>query len=315
MQNRSLSVVLKGLFCFGLLMQSPMIQADIDDVSTVDQIFIGVGVVSAVAGAWCGYAITHGLVGATTGALIAGSVVKGVHNIRYYNQILAQCEFDYGLLHHHVDWLQYPLQLGQNAVCLESAPINTTHRADHELCMSEVQKKISLFDVVDAQAIWKFEKFKDTFPHTDFQSAYCVSKSYVGLFGYPTVGTLKSAVAYQLTKIEADFNTLKSLTSLSWSDVKIPISLDTFNQFKGNLLACSHYYGAYAWLGAFGLSSVHNGQRVKDCLLSLAKIHTFLMNFQELLNTCVDSDDTELISAQGLLNFSVQHARQVPKKL
>lgn len=315
MQSKFLRVVLKSLLCYGLFVQSLVLQAVDEKLSTMDQFFIGAGIASAAVGAYCGYTVTGGVKGAVAGALIAGSVIKGIHNIRSYNQILSQCQSDYVLPDQYIHWMHYPLQFGQNVACLESPAINMTYRNDHAACMIETHQKIKLFEVSDPQSIWKFEAFKDTFPHSDSRLTYRVSKSYLGLFGYPTLGVLKSAIACHIAKIKVDFELLKNLTSLSWSDVKLPKDMKEIEVFDVALLGCCDYYGAYTFLGAFGWSSVHNGQRAKDCLVALIKMHAFFVNFQELLRTCSDNDDTELINAQGLLNFSLQHVQNVQHKL
>ena len=313
MQGRPLGLVLKGLLCCGLLVQLSHIQAE-NNISTVDKVFMTAGTVSAIAGAACGYMLTRNMTVATSGGLIAASAVKGLYNVRYYNQVLSQCELDYGFVP-YVHWLQYPAQFGQDVLCLESPALDMTDRDDHSLCLVEVQKKINVFDTVDAHVIWNFEKFKDILPHTNFESAYCISKCYMASFGYETLGILKSAISYQIAKIEYDFDTLIHLTDLSWSRVKMPKTLDEHNELKLNLLACTHYYGIYTWLGVCGYSPVHNGQRAKDCLVALSKIHIFLINFQELLKTCIDDDVTLLIHEQGMLHFSLQHIHYVQKKL
>lgn len=284
--NKKSLIVFKFLLFFGLLAESSTVQS-----------------------------FDNGLVPVTIvcGALVASSGLKGVYNIRHYNKIVSQCDLDYELSH-TVNFLQYPLQVVQNIVCTDSQELDMTDKIDHGTCMTEVKNKINLFDSIDLDVIWNFEKFKDTFPHTDFQSAYCVSRNYMGSFGYRTLGALRYAVSYQIFKIENDFNQLIRLTSLS-SSTKMPKTLDEFNDLKLRLSTYSNYYGAYGWLGMCGYSCLHNSQKIKDCLLSLSKIHAFLINFQELLKTSVDADETLLINSSGLLNFSLQHVHQVQKRL
>lgn len=248
------------------------------------------------------------------GTLCLISGVQGIYNVRHYHKIIGQCQLDYGLLQ-NINVLQYPSQCAQNIVCSGTDFLDVTHQKNHGLCVAEVAKKINLFDAADHDIIWNFEKFKDRFPHTDFQSAYCIAKNYVGSFGYPTLGDLKSALAYQIFKIEKDFNELIRLTDLSWSHIKMPKTLNEFNVLQVQLSTCSNYFGLYGWLGFCGYSCIHNGQTIKDSLLSLAKIHAFLINFQELLKTSIDSDETQLINTQGLLNFSLQHVHHIQKKL
>jgi hypothetical protein len=304
--------VLKGLLCFGLLLQSPSIKSQAEPI-IADQVFAGIGIVSAVGGALGGYLLTGNSICAVSGAIVGACLVKGVHNIRYYDQILSQCELDYGFVP-HVDWLEYPLQFGQNIVCMDQQPLDTVSMMHHGLCMSEIQNKIKVFNAIDTQIIWSFEKFKDTFPHTNAKANYSVSKSYLGAFGYKTLGDLKTAISSHLAKIKYDFNSLKKLTNLSWVHTVIPTNMSEFTVLENRLASYNNYYGAYTWYGAFGYSSIHNGKRAKICLLSLAKIYAFLMNLQELLNTCTDSDDTQLTESQGVLNFSLQHVHYVQKK-
>lgn len=316
MQSKFLRVVLKSLLCCGLFVQSSAIIQAVDiKLSTIDQFFIGAGITSAAVGAYYGYAVTGGAKGAAVGGAIAVSVMQGIYNIRSYNQVLSQCQSDYVLPDQYLHWLQYPSQFGQDVVCLESPAIDMTYCNDHAACMIEAHQKIKLFEVSDPQSIWRFEAFKDTFPHTDSRLTYRVSKSYLGLFGYPTLGILKTAIACHIAKIKVDFELLKNLTSLSWSDITLPKDMKELDAFEVALLHCCDYYGAYTLLGAFGWSSVHNGQRIKGYLVTLAKMHAFFINFQELLRTCSDNDDTELINAQGLLNFSLQHVQNVQHKL
>ena len=287
MQSKSLRVVLKGLLCFGLLIESPLLQ---------------------------GYSNRLVRASFASGILATVSLINGVCNVRRDNQVMSQCELDYGLLP-EIHWLQYPSQFVQNLLCMNVDDLEMRDRVNHGSCMSEVRRKINLFDSMDIQTIWNFEKYKDVFPHTDFQSAYCVSKSYLGSFGYQTLGDLKSAVTYQILKSEDDFKKLINITDLPWFYTKMPKNLDEFYELKYKLSTCYNYHGAYACLGICGYSCVHNAQRVKDCLIPLVKIHAFLINFQELLKTCVDGDETRLINSQGLLNFSLQHVHYVKKKL
>lgn len=252
------------------------------------------------------------VVASTLLATVSG--VQGVYNVRRDNQVLSQCELDYGL-NRHVALLERPLQKAQDMMCSDMPMLDTAFRADHGLCMTEITKKISMFDGIDPRVIWNFELFKNTFPHTDFNSAYCVSKNYMAHFGYTTLGSLKSAIAYQILKVKDDFINLMHLTDLSWSEIKMPTNSIEFHQFEIALSCCHNYYGAYAWLGACGYSSLYNGQRVKKHVVALAKIHAFLSNLHELLSACIDSDDTQLINAQGILNFSIQHVHQVQQRV
>ena len=151
-------------------------------------------------------------------------------------------------------------------------------------------------------------------PHTNFKEAYCISKNYLGCFGYPTLGMLKDAVVHQIESIEQDFKQLTHLTDLSWSFAHMPATLLELKVLEGQLVKLSDYYGAYTFLGAFGYSPIHNGQRVKNYLVALAKMHAFLLNLQELLATCIDNEETQLIQSQGYLQFSLQHVHYIEQR-
>ena len=246
---------------------------------------------------------------AGTSALIV-STAQGIYNIRRYHFMMAQYQLDYNLSS-PIFLIEYPLQAVQNLICSGLPALDMEHQNQYGLAVKEIAKKIAVFDGVDPATIWDFEKFRTTMPHTSIKEAYCISKSYLGCFGYPTLGVLKSSVAYQISKIEKDFKQLTNLTDLPWYFVKIPKNLADLYQLENQLAKFSHYYGGYALLGAFGYSCIHNGNRVKNYLITLAKMHAFLLNFQELLATCMDSDETSLIQSQGALQFSLQHVHHV----
>lgn len=251
------------------------------------------------------------VISATAGAsALIVSTAQGVYNIRRYHFIMAQYQLDYNLSS-PVFLIEYPLQAAQNLICSGLPALDMEHQNQHGLAVKEIAKKIAVFDGVDPATIWDFEKFRTTMPHTSMKEAYCISKNYLGCFGYPTLGMLKNSVAYQISKIEKDFKQLTNLTDLPWYFVKIPKTLVDLQQLEHRLSTLSPYCGAYALLGAFGYSSIHNGGRVKNYLISLAKMHAFLLNFQELLATCMDSDETSLMQSHGVLQFSLQHVHHI----
>jgi hypothetical protein len=250
--------------------------------------------------------------GATVAALTV-SLAQGVYNIRRYHFMMSQYQLDYSLSS-PVYLIEYPLQATQNLICSGLPALDMSHQNKHGLAVTEISKKIALFDAADPLNIWDFTKFSNIMPHTSIKEAYCVSKSYLGSFGYPTLGILKDSVTYQIAKIEQDFKQLTSLTDLPWYFVKIPKTYQELQSLENQLQKLSHYYGAYAFLGAFGYSCVHNGDRVKNYLISLTKMHAFLVNLQELLATCMDSDETQLIQSHGVLQFSLQHVHYIERR-
>ncbi|MBV8661025.1 MAG: hypothetical protein JO129_02685 [Candidatus Dependentiae bacterium] len=284
MKIRLNTLIFKSLICIGLLVEAPIMQA------------------------------AHQPTIVISGALALASTGMGIYNIRHYNQILSQCEFDYQLTFCR-SWTEYPLQVAQDVICSNSFNVNTVDRIDHGRCIAEIQKKITFFNSINDQAIWNFEKFKDIFPHIDSHQSYCVSKSYLGLFGYTTLGSLRSAVSHHILKVRDDFNTIKLLTDIPWQNMNIPKNKNEFDKLQTQLTHYHNYYGAYSLLGAFGYSALHNSRRAKEFLIELARIHAFLIQFQELLYTCVDHDETRLINELGLLNFSLQHVHHIKQNI
>jgi hypothetical protein len=251
--------------------------------------------------------------GLSASALVV-SAAQGVYNIRKYHALMSQYQLDYCLTS-PVYVKDYPLQMVQNVICSGLPVLDLAHQNKHGLAVLEIRKKVAIFDSLDPQIIWDFNKFKNIMPHTSMNAAYCVAKSYLASFGYPTLKVLKDAVAYQIIKIEQDFQQLGNLTDLPWYFVHIPKSFEEFQKLDVQLSNFSDYYGLYALLGACGYSAIHNGQRVKNYLLSLAKMYAFLSHFQELLATCIDNDETPLIQSQGVLQFSLQHVHYVQEKI
>lgn len=251
-------------------------------------------------------------VGLGVSALVV-SAAQGVYNIRKYHALMSQYQLDYCLTS-PVYVKDYPLQVVQNVICAGLPALDLTHQNKHGLAVLEIRKKIAIFDSLDIQAVWSFNKFKNIMPHTSMNEAYCVSKSYLASFGYPTLKFLKDSIAYQMIKIEQDFQQLAKLTDLPWYFVQIPKTFEEFQKLEAQLNDFSDCCGAYALLGACGYSAVHNGQRVKNYLLSLSKMYAFLSNFQELLATCIDNDEIQLIQSQGVLQFSLQHVHYVQER-
>lgn len=241
------------------------------------------------------------------------SALLGIYNIRNYNQILHQCMFDYGL-NVPVYIIDYPLQFLHNLICVGEPMLDETYQKKHGQCLTEIDKKINLFDGVNCEIIWNFQYFKDTMPHTDFNNAYCIAKNYLGSFGYPTIGHLKYAIDEQIAKIEIDYKKLISLTDLPWYYLSIPRNFVAMCNLEQRLSTFSDYHGIYSFLGAFGYSAEHNGQRIKTVILAVTKIYAFLLNFQELLATCIADDSTQLIAAPGVIEFSIQHVHQISLK-
>ncbi len=93
---------------------------------------------------------------AFTGVVAGVSLVQGLYNVRLYNQIISQCQLDYGLSK-YVNWKQYPSQAAQNFVCMNGQPLDTTFALNHEYCMLEVAKKINLFDSINPEIVWNFQ--------------------------------------------------------------------------------------------------------------------------------------------------------------
>lgn len=257
---------------------------------------------------------TSVIVLAGTTLALGASSVEGVYNIRTYDQILSQCEHDYGLVY-EAPLLDLPFQYGQKLICADTFEAQDDFRMYHGICMTEVATKIELFDTTDVQTIWDFQRFKNRFPYTDDHGKYGIAKSYLASFGYYDLGSLKHAVADHIEKIKTDIKSLEKLTDLFWHDQKIPVNYQQFQNLQDRLSRCYNYYGFYTMFGAAGYSCIHNCNRTKSYIIALTKRHAFLMQLQELLQTSLESDDTPLMNSSGFVHFAVQHIHQVQQRV
>lgn len=245
---------------------------------------------------------------ALTSAVLVGSVVAvgmssaySLDNLRSHNAMLQKIEATYGLVPVY-DWYQLPGHYLVQAICGKDdivADIKINQCID--IIKSKVAKKNHTQDLFD------FRLFIKQLPHVDMKGLYCIATSYFNDFNCTTLGQLKSVIESSLDMVEQNFKTLKKeLTSLSNKDL-LPGTFDEFYTFKINVLSGVQRPILNSSLGFFGYSALHNGERVKTCIIATAKYHAYLRLLQELFVACTDDDATILQHGAGVLHFTLQH--------
>jgi len=270
-----------------------------------DKVFLGCGVVAVGIGMQNSYytgkqissnPVAIGSIMVVQSTLIA-SLIKGLYNLRKHQVMLQEIEARYGFSHHNA-WSQLPGYYATQLICFGSQ--ETTEAISS--CMQTIKLKT---EKMDNAVIFDFAQFINVFPHIAVGQSYCTAKHYFSAFGCVTLSDLKNIIRDLKVTLEQDFQKLKSLTDLPYA-YKMPLTLQDFNNFVLFLNQGKQYVVVNTLLGAFGYSSLHNCDRVKNYITQIVKYYTYASHLEEMLLTCSDDIDTQL-NTQGNLNFTLQH--------
>lgn len=273
-------------------------------------VFTSLGVVSAVIGAKCNQLTTSKFTdndaivfGSTAiGALLGASLIRGIYNIRADNAMLQGVAVTYGLTP-ECNWYQKP---GNAAISIVCAGCDMQAQQVSPF-MNVITSKI---EKISNNTLFDFGSFTNQLPHTGINDSYCIAKYYFNDFECQNLDNVRTLINASLLMTVQDFEQLKMLTNLD-AKFKMPETLQDFNSMQMLLNQSSQFVVTNSCLGAFGYSPLHNGQRVKDYIVHVARIHAYLKNLQELFNVCSDAPDTLIQNQAGNLNFTLQHVHRV----
>lgn len=239
---------------------------------------------------------------AVIGAILGASLVRGIYNVRADNAMLQGVETKYGLTPEY-NWYQKP---GNAAISIACAG-----------CDIQLQQALPFMNIVGAKnekisndTLFDFAAFTNQLPHTGINESYCIAKNYFNNFGCQTLGEMRQLIDNSLMITAQDFQQLKMLTNLG-GKFKMPETFQDFNSMQMLLNQSSQSVVNNSFLGAFGYSPLHNGQRVKDYIMHVVKVHAYLNNLQQLFTVCSDAPDTLIQNQAGNLNFTLQHIHRV----
>jgi len=287
--------------------------AGLEAVRVIDPakaIFTSLGIASAVAGAKCNEFIATKFTkndaivigSAAIGAIFGASLVRGIYNVRADNAMLQAVEAKYGLAPEY-NWYQKP---GNGAISIVCAG-----------CDIQLQQALPFMNIITSKMekisnniLFDFAEFTNQLPHTGINDSYCIAKHYFNDFECQTLGNIRELINASLLITTQDFQQLKKLTNLG-AKFKMPETLQDFNQMQNVLHQSSQSVITNSYLGAFGYSPLHNGQRAKDYIVHVAKFHAYLNNLQQLFTVCSDAPDTLIQNQAGNLNFTLQHVHRV----
>jgi hypothetical protein len=244
--------------------------------------------------------IAQGAVIVGTVTAVGTSVVYSICKLRFDNELLLEMESGYDLFPVY-DWYQLPGDYLVKTLC-GSVP-EYLNVVDIEPCVQFAKSKSGKMS--DAE-LFNFPLFVQKMPHTDQAGLYCVAKSYFNDCKCVTLGDLKKNIDSYIEVIEDCFKELKTLTNLSNKSVA-PSNLQEFTTFKTQVLQGMQSPIINTSLGFFGYSALHNGERVKTCIIAIAKYHAYLVLLQELFAACIDDNSTILQGDSGVLHFTLQH--------
>lgn len=297
----------------GAGMVSDAALAGFDAIRGIDPakaVFTSLGIASAVIGAKCNQltiskitdndAIIYG--SAAIGAILGASLVRGIYNVRADNAVLQGFETKYGLTPEY-NWYQKPGNAAISIVCAG--------------CDIQLQQALPFMNIVTLKmekisnnTLFDFALFTNQLPHTGINESYCIAKNYFNNFGCQTLGEMRQLIDNSLMITAQDLQQLKMLTNLG-GKFKMPETLQDFNTMQNLLNQSSQSVVTNSYLGAFGYSPLHNGQRVKDYIVHVVKVHAYLNNLQQLFTVCSDAPDTLIQNQAGNLNFTLQHVHRV----
>jgi hypothetical protein len=230
---------------------------------------------------------------------VVGSVMIGVENLKIHDVLLQIIEVRYGLVPQY-DWYQLPGHYLVQTLCNNGYQ---TENLEVNQVITAIQQKVAKKSDTE---LFNFPLFVQKMPHTDQAGLYCIAKSYFNDYKCVTLGDLKENIDDYIKVIEDDFKELKTLTNLSNKSV-VPTTLQEFNVFKAEVLQGMQSPIINSSLGIFGYSALHNGERVKTCIIAIAKYHAYLVLLQELFAACIDDNSTILQNDSGVLHFTLQH--------
>lgn len=245
--------------------------------------------------------IAQGAVIVGTATVVGYSVVHAIANLQRDNNFLLDIESGYGLSPVY-DWYQVPGDYLVKTLC-GPVPQYLNKNVEVELCIQFAKSKSGKMSDTE---LFNFPLFVQKMPHSDQAGLYCIAKSYFNDYKCVTLGDLKENIDDYIKVIEDDFKELKTLTNLSNKSV-VPTTLQEFNVFKAEVLQGMQSPIINSSLGIFGYSALHNGERVKTCIIAIAKYHAYLVLLQELFAACTDDNNTILQGDAGVLHFTLQH--------